>query len=36
MYNDVGKAGGLLGERLKGADKPMSRLKAANYSTNFI
>ena len=31
-----GKAGGLLGERLKGADKPVSRLKAADYSINFI
>jgi hypothetical protein len=31
-----GRARGLLGERLKGADKPVSRLKAANYSTNFI
>jgi len=31
-----GKAGGLLGERLKGADKPVSRLKATNYSVNFI
>jgi hypothetical protein len=31
-----GKAVGLLGERLKGANKPMNRLKAATYSTNFI
>jgi hypothetical protein len=29
-----GKAGGLLGEPLKGADKTMSRLKAAGFASN--